>query len=62
MKTTTARLCRWCKSPVEMTPADEERMDELLTQIDYWGETSLTEDQQALVHNGPLCEACQARA
>jgi hypothetical protein len=37
-------------------------MDELLTQIDYWGETSLTEDQQALVHNGPLCEACQARA
>jgi hypothetical protein len=62
MNTTKATLCRWCASPVEVTPADEERMDELLTQLDYWGEASLTEEEQALVHCGPVCEACKASA
>lgn len=62
MNTTKESPCRWCKCPVEVTPADEEHLDELLTQIDIWGEASLPEDEQALIHHGPLCEACKAHA
>jgi hypothetical protein len=44
---------------MEVTPEVQEYIDELLVRLDYFGEMSLTEDQQALIHYGPLCEECE---
>ena len=62
MTTMTKCNCRWCKRPVELTDDDEQYRDKLLDRVDRLGYESLTEDQQALVLFGPLCEPCAKEA
>ena len=50
--------CRWCKRPVELTPDEEKYRDQLNSRADCLGYESLTEDEQALVLCGPLCDDC----
>lgn len=55
-------LCRWCKRPVELTADDDAYRDQLNDRVDRLGYESLTEDEQALVLFGPLCEPCEKEA
>ena len=62
MTTITKCQCRWCQQPVELTSDDEKYRDQLNDRVDRLGYESLTEDQQALVLFGPLCEPCEKQA
>lgn len=49
--------CICCKCEKRFDASESDYYNELCSQLDYWGESSLTEDQQ-LFMEGKICEDC----
>lgn len=61
-KMSNEHRCRWCQKPVVMSCEDEDHCLTLCDRVYRLGYEALTEDQQALVLFGPLCEECVEEA